>query len=165
MFRISKVKWKEEFSPFVTLNIPELSSRRAADLLAPIWCESQTQHSTTDVTPITESHLSGFLRYFYTNTNFVPLPQIYYSHVLYPIWWNIKVCIQTWGKFPILEIQCDSKQPLKSHDGNVVSTVMNLRFLYQVGAGDLSQVWSLFSCKKHKNMVYLSYKCAQCSFL
>lgn len=95
MFQISKVKWKEEFSPFVTLNIPELSSRRAADLLAPIWCESQTQHSATDVTPITESHLSGFLRYFYTNTNFVPLPQIYYSHVLYPKWWNIKVCIQT----------------------------------------------------------------------
>lgn len=81
MLQISQVKWKEEFSPFVTLNIPELSSRRAADLLAPIWCESQTQHSTTDVTPITESHLSEFLRYFYTNTNFVPLPQIYYSYI------------------------------------------------------------------------------------
>lgn len=79
-------KWsKEEFSTFVTLNIPELQSRCAVDLWAPIWCDWQTQHSTTDLF-LSQNHTSvKFLRYISLNIDSVPFPKISYSHILYPV--------------------------------------------------------------------------------
>lgn len=63
MSQLSKERQKEEFSTFVTLNIPELQSRHAVDLQAPIWCNSQTQHSTIEVfLSFLEPHFSEFFK-------------------------------------------------------------------------------------------------------
>lgn len=111
---------------------------------------------------LSQDHFNKFFRYFYINSNFASFPKIYYSLICYPMWWNIKLHIKTWEEFPELEIEYDSKQPLKFHDRNVLSTVMNLGILYQVGAGDLWQVWSLFSWKKQN---HCTFKLQMCSML
>lgn len=113
---------------------------------------------------LSQDDLNQFFRYFYMNSNFVYFSKIYYSFNCYPIRWNIKLHVKTWEEFPVLEIQCDSKQPLKFHERNVLSTVLNLGCLYQVGAGDLWQVWSLFSWKKQNHCTFELQMCSMLPF-